>query len=69
MAVKVHHDIKISLNHDCIGKISKASAEEIVQESLFMLISLLCPGYQERFQESHNDVKTRTLLHEILASC
>ena len=58
VAVKVHHDIKISPNHDCIGKISKASAEEIVPESLFMLISLLCSGYQEGFQESHDDVKT-----------
>lgn len=61
VAVKVHHDIKISPNHDCIGKISKASAEEIVPESLFMLISLLCSGYQEGFQESHDDVKTRIL--------
>ena len=61
VAVKVHHDIKISPNHDCIRKISKASAEEIVPESLFMLISLLCSGYQEGFQESHDDVKTRIL--------
>ena len=61
MAVKVHHDIKISPNHDCIGKISKAIAEEIVPESLFMLISLLCSGYQEEFQESHDDVKTGIL--------
>ena len=61
VAVKVHHDIKVSPNHDCIGKISKASAEEIVQESLFMLISLLCTGYQEEFQESHDDVKARIL--------
>ena len=61
MAFKVHHDTKISPNHDCIGKISKASAEEIVPESLFMLISLLCSGYQEEFQESHDDVKTRIL--------
>ena len=61
VAVKVHHDIKVSPNHDCIGKISKASAEEIVPESLFMLISLLCSGYQEEFQESHDDVKTRIL--------
>ena len=61
MAVKVHHDIEVSPNHDCIGKISKARAEEIVQESLFMLISLLCTGYQEEFQESHDDVKARIL--------
>ena len=61
VAVKVHHDIKVSPNHDCIGKISKASAEEIVPESLFMLISLLCTGYQEEFQESYDDVKTRIL--------
>lgn len=61
MAVKVHHDITISPNHDCIGKISKASAEEIVPESLFMLISLLCSGHQEGFQESHDDMKTRIL--------
>ena len=38
VSFKVHHDIKVSPNHDCIGKISKASAEEIVPESLFMLI-------------------------------
>ena len=56
VAVKVHHDIKISPNHDCIGKISKASAEEIVPESLIMLISQLCTGYQEEFQESQDDM-------------
>ena len=61
VAVKVHHDIKVSPNHDCIGKIHKASAEEIVPESLFMLISLLCTGYQEEFQELHDDLKTRIL--------
>ena len=48
VAVKVHHDIKVSPNHACIGKISKASAEEIVPESLFMLISLLCTGWLSR---------------------
>ena len=58
VAVKVHHDIKVSPNHDCIGKISKASAEEIVPESLIMLISQLCTGYQEEFQESQDDMKT-----------
>ena len=26
-----------------------------------MLISLLCTGYQEEFQESHDDVKARIL--------
>ena len=61
VAVKVHHDNKVSPNHDCIGKVSKASAEEIVPESLFMLISLLYTGYQEEFQEWHDDVKTRIL--------
>ena len=61
VAVKVHHDIKVSPNHDCIGKISKASAEEIVPESLIMLIPQLCTGYQEEFQESQDDMKTRIL--------
>ena len=61
VAVKVHHDIKVSPNHDCIGKIHKASTEDIVPESLFMLISLLCTGCQEEFQESHDDLKTRIL--------
>lgn len=45
VVVKVYYDIKILLNYDCIGKISKVSVEEIVLESFFMLILLLCFGY------------------------
>ncbi|XP_068737963.1 uncharacterized protein [Montipora capricornis] len=42
VSVKVHQDVKAVLGHDCIGNINKASAEKIVPESLFILISLLC---------------------------
>lgn len=49
--------IKVSPNHDCIGKISKASAEEIVPESLHVDITVV----HWLFQESQDDVKTRIL--------
>ena len=61
VSVKVHHDVKSVLGHDCIGKINQASAEKIVPESLFMLISLLCTGHQEEEKESDIDMKPRIL--------
>ena len=42
VSVKVHQDVQAVLGHDCIGNINEASAEKIVPESLFILISLLC---------------------------
>ena len=47
VSVEVHQDMKAVLGHDCMGNINEASAEKIVQESLFILISLLCTGPQE----------------------
>ena len=42
VSVKVHQDVKAVPGHDCIGNVNQASAEKIVPESLFILISLLC---------------------------
>ncbi len=44
---------------DCIGSIDEQSAESVVPESLFMLISLLCAGDQE------NDVNMKTRMLSI----
>ena len=60
VAVKVHHDVKSAPGIDCIGSIDEQSAESVVPESLFMLISLLCAGDQE------DDVNMKT---RILSIC
>ena len=59
--VKVHQDLKAVLRHDCIGNINQASVEKIVPESLFILISILCTGYQEEEKEFDADMKPRIL--------
>ena len=51
VSVRVHQDMKAVLGHDCTGNIHEGSAEKIVPESLFILISLLCLGYQEEEEE------------------
>ena len=61
VSVKVHQDVKAVLGHDCISNINEASAEKIVPESLFILISLLCTGHQEEEKESDADLKPRIL--------
>ena len=61
VSVKVHQDVKAVLGHDCIGNINEASAENIVPERLFILISLLCTGHQEEEKESDADLKPRIL--------
>ena len=47
VAVKAHYDVNTAPAHDCIGNINQESAEKIVPESLFILMSLLCTGYQD----------------------
>ena len=61
VAVKVHHDVKSAPTHDCIGNINQESAEEIVPESLFILISLLCTGCQREENKGDADLKARVL--------
>lgn len=61
VAVKVHQDIKSAPTHGCIGNINQESAEDIVPKSLFILVSLLCTGYQEEENEADTDLKTRVL--------
>lgn len=61
VAVKVHHDVKSAPTHQCVGKINQESAEVIVPESLFILISLLCTGSQGEENEADTDLKTRVL--------
>ena len=61
VAVKVHHDVKSAPTHQFIGKINQESAEVIVPESLFILISLLWTGSQEEENEAYTDLKTRVL--------
>ena len=64
VSVKVHQDVKAAPDHDCIGNINQESAEKIVPESLFILISLLCSGLQQEDQEADADMK-----HRILSMC
>lgn len=61
VGVKVHHDLKYTPGHDCIGDISQESAEQIVPQSLFTLISLLCSGLREEDRACDESSKTRIL--------
>lgn len=64
VSVKVHQDVKAASCLDCICNINQESAKEIVPESLFILISLLCTGHQAEEKESDEDMK-----HRILSIC
>ena len=62
VAIKLHHDLKSAPTHSCIGNITKENAEEIVPDSLYILISLLCNGQPEENEETTEDnMKTRIL--------
>ena len=59
--VKVHNDIKSAPGHNCIGNINEKSAEEVVPESLFMLITMLCAGGNDNEEGANVEMKMRVL--------
>ncbi|CAB3988305.1 Hypothetical predicted protein, partial [Paramuricea clavata] len=44
VAIKVRHDIKVTPGQESIGTIDMQSAEEVVPDTLYMLIRMLCAG-------------------------
>ena len=61
VAVKVHNDIKSAPSHNCIGNINEKSAEEVVTESLFMLIAMLCAGDNDNEEGANVEIKMQVL--------
>ena len=61
VAVKVHDDIMSAPGHNCIGNINEKSAEEVVPESLFMLIAMLCAGDNDNEEGTNVEMKMRVL--------
>ena len=61
VAVNIHNDIKSAHGHNCIGNINEKSAEEVVPESLFMLIAMLCAGDNDNEERTTVEIKMRVL--------
>ena len=61
VAVKVHNDIKSAPGQNCIGNINEKSAEEVVPESLFMLIAMLCAVGNDNEEGANVEMKMRVL--------
>ncbi len=65
VAIKVRHDIKVTPGQESIGTIDMQSAEEVVPDTLYMLIRMLCAGDVDTTDESNNelniDLKTKIL--------
>ena len=65
VAIKVRHDIKVTPGQESIGTIDIPSAEEVVPDTLYMLIRMLCAGEVDTTDESNDelniDLKTKIL--------
>ena len=64
VVVKVHNDIKSAPGHNCIGNINEINekfAEEVVPESLFMLIAMSCASGNDNEEGANVEMKMRVL--------
>ena len=66
VAIKVRHDIKVTPGQESIGTIDMQSAEEVVPDTLYMLIRMLCAGEVDTTDDSNDelniDLKTKILI-------
>ena len=68
VAMKVRNDIKISPGQESIGTIDMQSAEEVVPDTLYMLIRMLCAGEVDTTDDGNEELNI-DLKRKILSIC